>query len=142
MALAAGAGGAAIAYWTAENAGSGTASTGTSDDFTVTREAPVGDPLFPGGPSQSVTFTVVNDGAGSLRLTSVTATVANADGSAWTAAPGCSAADFTIGTPSISYGEVAGLESVTGTVTSTMNDLGGGQDGCQGVTVPLYLVAS
>lgn len=143
-ALVIGGGGAAFAYWTAQGTGTGTATTGNSVDFTVTSVAPVGDPLFPGGPEQTVTFTVANDGAGAgpQTLTSVTVSVANADGSAWTAVSGCSAADYAIGTPSVVYGEIASGDDVSGTVTITMNNLGTDQNACQGKTVPLYLVAS
>ena len=141
-ALVIGGGGAAFAYWTAQGTGTGTATTGVSTDFTVTSVAPVGDPLVPGGSSQSVTFTVANESTTPQTLTSVTVAVANADGTAWTAVPGCSAADYTIGTPSVVYGEIAGGADVSGTVTIAMNNLGTDQDACQGVTVPLYFVAS
>ncbi|HWH97980.1 MAG TPA: hypothetical protein VNS80_06395 [Pseudolysinimonas sp.] len=141
-ALVIGGGGAAFAYWTAQGSGTGTATAGVSTDFTITSVAPVGDPLVPGGSTQSVTFTVVNESTTPQTLTSVTVTVANADGTAWTAVPGCSAADYTIGTPSVVYGELDGGADVSGTVTIAMNNLGTDQDACQGVTVPLYLVAA
>jgi len=141
-ALVIGGGGAAFAYWTAQGEGTGTATTGVSVEFAVTSLAPVGDPLVPGGSTQSVTFTVANDSTTPQTLTSVTVAVANADGSEWIAVTGCSAADYTLGTPSVVYGEIAGGADVSGTVTIAMNNLGTDQDACQGVTVPLYLVAS
>lgn len=141
-ALVLGGGGAAFAYWTAQGTGTGTATTGASVDFTVSSVAPVGDPLYPGGPSQSVSFTVTNASAGPQTLSSVTAAVANADGSAWIAAPGCSAADYSLGTPSIVYGEMLASGTKSGTVTITMNNTGTNQDACQGVTVPIYFQAS
>lgn len=134
-------GGAAYAYWTSTGVGSGTATTGTSVDFDVTTTAATGGPLTPGGPSQTVAFTVGNPGTGSQYLASVVVTVANPDGSPWTSVPGCSAADYTVGAPAFTPGEIAPSGSVNGTVTISMDDDPVNQDGCKGVTVPLYLVA-
>ena len=141
-ALVVGGGGAAFAYWSSAGAGTGSATTGTSATFTVTSETATGGPLVPGGDSQSVAFTVTNPSTATLLLSSVTVSVANADGSTWVAVPGCSAADYTIGTPAITYGQVAGGAEVDGTVTVTMINRAANQDPCQDVTVPLYFVAS
>ena len=138
-------GGLALAYWSATGTGVGSATTGDSTDFTVTSTAPVGVPLTPGGAPQSVSFTVANPGTGSQSLSSVAVTIANGNGSVWTSngtGTGCSAADYTVGTPVIAYGELPGGADVTGTVTITMNDLDTNQDICKGVTAPLYFVAS
>jgi hypothetical protein len=139
--LAAG-GGAAYAYWTTSGAGTGAASTGTSTAFTVTSSAATGGPLTPGGTSETIAFTVANGGTGSSKLSAVAVRVAASDGTAWTAVTGCSALDYTVGTPTVTYGEIAGGSSVSGTVTLTMNDLGTSQDACKTVPVPLYFTAS
>ncbi|GAP53936.1 hypothetical protein AHiyo6_05010 [Arthrobacter sp. Hiyo6] len=110
-------------------------------NFTVTSQAAAGGPLSPGGPSQTVAFTVANPGTGVQKLNTVAVTVATSTGTAWTAVTGCSAADFTV-TPSIVPGEIAPGGTVSGTVTVTMNNLSSNQDGCKGVTVPLYFSAS
>ena len=135
-------GGVAFAYWTSSGTGEGSATTGESTDFVLTSEDPTGDALTPGGPSQSVAFTVANPSTGTLNLSSVTVTVANADGSPWTAVAGCSADDYTVGTPSIVYGPIAGGADVDGTVTVSMINSAGNQDGCQNAVVPLYFAAS
>jgi hypothetical protein len=134
-------GGAAFAYWSATGAGTGAATAGHDVNFTVTSQAAAGGPLSPGGPSQTVSFTVANPGTGVQKLNTVAVTVATSTGTAWTAVTGCSAADFTV-TPSIVPGEIAPGGSVSGTVTVTMNNLSSNQDGCKGVTVPLYFSAS
>ena len=139
--LAAG-GGAAYAYWTTSGSGTGAASTGTSTAFTVTSSAPTGGPLTPGGSAETIAFTVANPGTGSAKLTAVAVSVASADGTAWTAVTGCSALDYSVGTPTITYGEVAGGSNLSGTVTITMNDLATSQDACKNVSVPLYFTAS
>ena len=141
-ALVLGGGGAAFAYWTSSGSGTGTATTGTSTALTVSSSAPTGGPLSPGGPTQTVAFSVTNPGTGGQALASVVVTVASAGGVAWTAVPGCSAADYTVGTPTITYGTIAGGASTPGTVTVTMISRVTNQDACQGVTVPLYFVAS
>jgi len=135
-------GGAAYAYWTSTGVGSGTATTGTSVEFVVASSAATGGPLTPGGPSQTVGFTVANPGTGSQQLSSVVVTVANADGTTWNSVTGCSASDYTIGTPVVSYGEIAPSGITSGTVTITMDDDPVDQDGCKLALVPLYFVAS
>ena len=141
-ALVLGGGGVAFAYWTSSGTGTGSATTGTSVALDVTSSAPTGPALSPGGASQSVPFEVSNPGSGSQSLTSVAVTVAAEDGTEWIDTPGCSAADYTLGTPVVTYGPIAGGDSVSGTVSVTMNSLDADQDACQGVTVPLYFVAS
>src|SRR4051794_21185589 len=121
--VALGAGGA-YAYWTSSGSGSGAGSTGTSTAFTVAGGAITGPTLTPGGPTQSVAFTVTNPGSGSQYLTSVAVTVANLNGTAWTAVPGCSAADYTIGAITITggAGEIGAGASKSGTVVVGMNN--------------------
>lgn len=136
-------GGAAFAYWTSSGTGTGSGSTGTSTDFTVTGGAVTGPALTPGGPSQSVAFTVANLGTGTQDLTSVTAIVADENGDAWVSDPvGCTADDYTVGTPVITYDQIPGGGSISGTVTLTMNNLPSDQDACKGLDVPLYFTAS
>ncbi|WP_375479488.1 hypothetical protein [uncultured Jatrophihabitans sp.] len=135
-------GGISFAYWTADGTGTGAATTGTSTGFTVAGGTPTGGPLAPGGGAESVPFTVTNPGAGEQLLSAVTATIANADGSAWTAVPGCSADDYTVATPVVGFGEIVAGGTSDGAVSVSMNDTGLNQDACQGVSVPLYFVAS
>jgi hypothetical protein len=134
--------GLAYAYWTSTGTGTGSGTTGTSAGFTVASSGPTGGLLSPGGPSETVAFTVTNPGTGSQNLSSVVVTVASAGGAAWTAVAGCSSLDYTVGTPAITYGQVAPAGVTSGTVTVTMNNLGSNQDGCKLATVPLYFVAS
>lgn len=137
-------GGVAYAYWTSTGTGTGSATTGTSTAFVVASSAATGGALTPGGPTDSVAFTVTNPGTGSQNLSSVVVTVADSAGTAWTSVAGCSAADYTVGTPVITggYGQIAPAGVKSGTVTITMNNLGSNQDGCKLATVPLYFVAS
>jgi hypothetical protein len=134
--------GAAYAYWTTTGNGSGSATTGTSSAFVVTTDAATGALLTPGGPTQTVAFHVQNTNSGVQHLTAVAVTVANSNGTTWTSVPGCSAADYTVGTPSFTAGDIASGATSSGTVTITMNNLASSQDGCKLATVPLYVAAS
>lgn len=133
-------GGAAFAYWSSVGTGTGAAAAGTSVPFTVVSQAATGGPLSPGGPSQTVSFTVTNPGSGVQNLTAVDVIIP-ANWSAGTTLP-CTAADFTVGTPSITKGDIQPSANVQGTVTVTMKNLATNQDSCKGVTVPLAFSAS
>ncbi|QCB96576.1 hypothetical protein E5206_06245 [Arthrobacter sp. PAMC25564] len=135
-------GGAAFAYWSAMGNGTGATSAGTSTSFTVTTTAATGGPLTPGGPAQTVAFTVTNPGTGSQNLAAVSVTVAKSDGTTWDTVSGCTAADFTVGTPTFTPGEIAASGIKTGTVTVSMINRAQNQDACKNVTVPLYIAAS
>jgi hypothetical protein len=134
--------GGAYAYWSSTGAGAGSASTGTSSPFAVTTDTASGGLLTPGGPTQTVAFHVTNNNSGVQRLSTVTVTVATSTGAAWTSVAGCSAADYTVGTPAFTPGDVASNATKDGTVTITMNNLATSQDGCKGAVVPLYVSAS
>ncbi|GAA2002158.1 hypothetical protein JL107_01775 [Nakamurella flavida] len=137
-------GGVAYAYWSSTGTGSGAAETGSAPAFVVASDPATGDPLTPGGPAQSVAFSVTNPSTGVLNLASVLVTVANADGTTWTAGPtgACSAADYSVGTPAITYGPIAAGAAANGSVTIAMVNRSANQDECKNVTVPLYFAAS
>lgn len=132
----------AYAYWSSTGTGTGSVTAGTSTSFTVASSAPTGGLLTPGGPTDVVAFTVTNPGTGSQNLASVVVTVAGAGGIAWTTVNGCTAADYTVGTPMITYGPIAPAGVVSGTVSIQMKNTASNQDGCKGATVPLYFVAA
>ncbi len=157
----------AYAYFTSTGHGTGSATVGSATNWTVGETgSPSGGPLYPdtgtypagpfsGAHVQTDTYTVTNGGSGSQNLANVAISVANANGSAWSAQadlskPACTAADFSVG------GQAAGAtwndttlaqdfaagDSHSSTVTVEMVDNGANQDNCQGVTVPLYFSAS
>jgi hypothetical protein len=140
---------AGYAYWTSSGSGSGSASVGTDTPWQVDVGAAAGGPLTPGGPTQTVGYTVTNNSTGNQYLAGVTVSVAESDGSAWDGPGNCSAADFSIngaaaGTPvnhtalSQTFG---GGGSGSSSVTVQMVDTGGNQNDCRLATVPLRFVA-
>jgi hypothetical protein len=142
VALVAIGGGAAFAYWSANGTGSATATAGQDANFTITSTV-TGEPLSPGGPIQTVEYTVTNPGTGVQKLSNVVVTIANDDNSTWTPGSGCSAADFRIVSPTFTPIELAANGgSTTGTVTLQMVNLDENQDRCKGASVPLYFSAS
>ena len=142
VALVAIGGGAAFAYWTATGTGSDSTEAGDSANFTITSKI-TGEPLSPGGPVQTVEYTVMNPGTGVQKLSNVVVTIANDDNSTWTPTAGCSAADFKIVSPTFTPIELAANGgSTTGTVTLQMVNRDTNQDGCKGATVPLFFSAS
>lgn len=142
VALALTGAGIAFAYWTATGTGTGTSTTGESVAFTITSDTPVGT-LAPGGPGQTVDFTVTNPGEGTQNLTGVTVAMATADGTPWAPTGSCLAADYTaVITTAPPTGVIAPGGSVGGTVTVTLESTIVNQDDCQGQDVPLLLTAS
>lgn len=133
--------GVAYAYWSTSGNGSGSATTGTSSAFEVTADAITLGDLTPGGPTDTINFHVKNNNSGVQHLSSVAVTVAKSDGTAWTSGT-CTAADFLVGTPSYTPGDIASGATKDGTVTIQMKNLSTNQDDCKGVTVPLYVAAS
>ena len=141
VALVAIGGGAAFAYWTATGTHDTSTAAGTATNFTVTSTI-AGPDLSPGGPTQTVTFTVKNPGTGVQKVSRVDVTVANSDGSDWTSDNGCKTADFAITDYSFTAKELAKNETATGTVTLQMINRDADQDGCKGAAVPLHFAAS
>jgi hypothetical protein len=134
--------GIALAYWSSTGTGSGSATTGTSSAYVVTTDSAQGSPLTPGGPGQTVAVHVKNANTGHQQLSTVHVVVANADGSAWTAVAGCSAADYTVTDPTFAAQDLAGGATFDSSAQVAMNNLATNQDGCKDVTVPLYVSAS
>ncbi|TMC48513.1 MAG: hypothetical protein E6J20_18795 [Chloroflexi bacterium] len=137
------------AYFSSTGTGSGSGKVGTSTTWAVTTDAYTGGPLTPGGTTESVAYHVKNNSTGYQNLNEVDISVANSNGTAWTAVTGCSASDFNLdaagaGTTDADLPNVDLAPGATydGTVTLAMVDSGSNQDGCKNATVPLYLSAS
>jgi hypothetical protein len=135
--------GGAIAYFTASGSGTGSATVGTPQKFTVAVTGPTG--LLPGAAAQGIGIKVTNPGTSAQELSAVTVSV----DPAWTGAqadttkPPCTAADFALTPPTVTAGEVApGATATVSGAQIAMNDLGTNQDNCQGVNVPLVVNAS
>jgi hypothetical protein len=132
----------AFAYWTAIGSGTGEATTGESVSFVVTTESASGE-IAPGSDGEAIDFTVTNPGTGTLHLSEVTVTLADATGEPWVPVGACLAADYSVSiTTAPVSGAIAGGGSVDGTVTVVLDNTAANQDACQGQVIPLYFVAS
>jgi hypothetical protein len=128
--------GTAIAYWSSTGTGNGTATTGTSSGFVVTLSNPTGLALTPGGPSDSVAFTVNNPSSGDQNYSSAVATVTG------TNKTGCDASNYTTSNLITTYSDLSGGGTANGSFSVQMIESASNQDACQGATVNLQVVAS
>jgi hypothetical protein len=152
----------AYAYFTSTGTGTGSATVGTASNWTVGQTGVnSGGPLYPdpsigGANVQDNAYHVKNNNAGNQSLANVAISVANSNGSAWSAQadtnkPACTKDDFSVGGEAVGVTHndtslagtfTAGQDKTTGSVTVELIDNGANQDNCQGVTVPLYFSAS
>jgi hypothetical protein len=131
--------GAAFAYFTSTGTGSGSGVVGTAtNDLVVTGTETT--PVFPGGATGTVTFTVANSAANPEHLSNIHLVSASA--------PGCSAAlgDFSMADVTVgSDGTIAANatnQSITETGTLVMGDNGQNQSACEGANLTLSFTTS
>jgi hypothetical protein len=178
-ALTLGIAGGAFAFWTASGTGTGAATTGSATTWSIGQVGPIEyGPLTPipagsivgystasPSPVETIAYQVTNTGNSNQYLTSVTISVANSNGSAWstqanTNLPACNANDFAfvdyndvvqpVGAPLVDTNPgvvgftytVGSAENENGVFQIALVDNGANQNNCQNVTVPLYFVAS
>jgi hypothetical protein len=136
---------AAIAYFTGTGSGTGQAQVGTSTPWGVTFGATTGT-MYPGSGSSTVHYTVTNNGSGSQRLNTATASVAT-DGSgnvtsSGTPVSGCLATWFSAANTPPAAVTLAPAASTTGSAAVTMAESGTNQDACKNVTPDIVISAS
>ncbi|HXX91744.1 MAG TPA: hypothetical protein VEI83_16115 [Acidimicrobiales bacterium] len=143
--------GAAYAYFTSTGTGSGDVTVGTATDWAVTVAAPTGGPLMPGSGSETVGYTVTNNGTSAQMLAAVKTTldtdtngnVMNANGHA---VNGCLASWFTVTdahpTPNQSVAADGGTYQSSATVTLNEQSPAVDQNACQGASPTLTVSAS
>jgi len=139
--LLVGTGGVAVAYFTSNGTGSGTASVGSTgpNDFTITNTW-TGSALYPGIGGVEYTATATSTGSGNEYIGTVPVTIDNNGvdviNSEDQVVTGCRASWFNA--PDLAFNamvESGGQATAVGTVT--MSDFNGTQDACQGVILKL-----
>jgi len=166
--LALGAAGAAFAYWTSGGTGDGSGSTGSTTPWTVHVDTVTSNTLTPGGPTETIGYTVTNNDSGNELLHQVVFSVVNADASTFSlpaianSNPQCTASDFSLNSASAGSSYTASAinteltphgssgDTYTSSITiqmvdrhdATAGDNSGNQDNCENVTVPVHAVAS
>jgi len=149
LALTLGIAGAAFAYFTASATNTSSYVTVGSAGWSITGVSTGGGPLYPGGTTEWVSFTVTNTSGGNQLLSSVTGAVTSDGGYVhdvnYGQETGCAASWFgstAYGTnPAIPTNEPAGW-SGTFSFTIALNESGGPQNGCEGLNPQLTLSAS
>lgn len=134
----------AVAYWTAGGAGSGTATTGTTEAITVNQTSTVSG-MGPGVGPQDLTGDFDNDNDGPVYVTSVTAAIGTITGGG----PTCEASDYTL-TNAVSdvdaevpVGTGVGEWGTTDTPTIAFNNKPAeNQDDCKNATVQIVYTAN
>jgi hypothetical protein len=156
-ALAAGA--IAVAYFTgADGSGTGSATVGSSTAWGVTVNSggatysPVGyNAIYPGSGTESIPFTVTNNGKGAQNLKTVSYAIkddggnpALAETSNGTPITGCQASWFSAAANGGNQppGTLSPGGTYNGKVDVTMSDSGGNQDACQGALPGVVVTAS
>jgi len=129
----------AYAYFTSTGAGVGHAAVGSAGSWTISVSAPTGGYLYPGAGTETIGYTVTNSGGGNQYLNAITVTMPTSGGNVWDTTTSayttsCAANWFTVTDAAPPLGTYTPALSNPGTVTVTMQDNGGNQNGCQNVT--------
>jgi hypothetical protein len=139
--------GGAIAFFTSDGSGSGTASVGSAANYKVT--VTLGSTaLVPAGATNSVQVDVKNQGSAAQQISSLVPTSLTSDkaGCATAYTSGASndtTKDFYVAPISVPANEtIAAGNTYTATTTIQMNDTGVSQDNCQNATLTLTYKAS
>ncbi len=125
----------AYAYWTQTGAGGGTASTGSGSAIVVNQTSVITN-LSPGSAPQTLSGTFTNPNPGSVRVASVTATIASVSGGAG-GTPACTVDDYAITDATTTVGQTinSGTNGTWSGPKIEMLDSAANQDACKGATV-------
>jgi hypothetical protein len=136
--------GVALAYFTSTGNNTGDASVGSATSWGVSVSSDATNALFPGVGSETLNYTITNNGTGNQELNAVDVSVGNSG-----IANACLGSWFTATdngatpTPGSVAADLAPGHSASGTITVSLNDSGTPQDACQGLTsVPVKVNAS
>lgn len=132
--------GVSYAYWTATGTGSATVSSLTAQALTVAASSPVVSDLYPGKPTQALTFVITNPNPYAVDVTS--ATLGTATSSDATSCP-MSNLTITPGPYSLNINVPSG-GTATGSIAGFVQMKTTALDGCQGrtFTFPLTVTGS
>lgn len=137
--------GVAFAYFTSSGSGTGSAKVGRSSSWTVVPDTATGT-MLPGSGDSTFTYTVENPSSATQHLNATSAAVdADAQGDITedgNAVAGCKASWFHATDTSPAPADVAAGDSVSGSVTVTMDESGTNQDACQGSSPDITVSAS
>lgn len=135
--------GTALAYFTASGSGTGSASVGSPMDWGVAVTSDSTNSIYPGQGSETLDYTVTNNGSGNQAFSAATASVDHdSSGNVYdhgNAVTGCLYTWFTAlaSAPTPGFGtSIDPAGTATGTITVTMQDEATSQNACEGITGP------
>ena len=138
--------GAAIAYWSANGSGSGSAATASGTSALTANQTTALAAMYPGDSAQTISgnFDITN--AGPVHVNTVTAAIASVTKAAGAPAGTCDATDYTLAnatmTVNASVPAGSGQGAWTGATIRFNNKGTTNQDACKGATVNLsYTIA-
>lgn len=135
--------GAAVAYWTSNGTGSGTAATNAAAAALTVTQASAPTNMAPGVTPGAITVTVANPGPNSVKANQVVVSISSVTP---VGAGSCSAADYVLAGETMTAGaaDLAAGSSTTfsGATLGFNNSPTTDQNGCKGATVNLSYAAS
>lgn len=138
-------GGAAFAYWTGGGSGSGTVSSqSTLAALTVNQTTTISN-LAPGVAAQTLSGNFNNPNAGSVYVTTVTASISSVTKATGAVVGVCDATDYTLANATMTVGAEVPTGNAKGAwtgATIAFNDKATNQDQCKGATVNLSYTAA
>jgi hypothetical protein len=143
-ALTLGISGVALAYFTSTGNSTGNASVGSPTQWGVSVSSDTSNALYPGVGTETLSYTITNNGHGNQELNAVVVSVGNSG-----PASGCLGSWFTATdggatpTPGSLAADLAPGDTATGSITVSLNDANTDQGACQGLTtVPVKVSVS
>jgi hypothetical protein len=136
----------AIAYWTTDGSGSGSAGVAAGQSDLTVNQTTVLSPMYPGDSAQTISGDFDNSNSGPSYVAAVTASIASVTKAGGAPAGTCNATDFTLANAvmtvdaQVPAGNAQG--SWTGATLKFSNKAGTNQDACKGATVGLSYAVS
>lgn len=131
--------GAAVAYFTAQGSGTGSATVGSvTSGLVIHGDVASGSYLFPGGDPVTVPITVTNNGAAAAHVGTVTLTKVATDSNH----TGCDVTAFTMDPVTVNQTVGTGATSTEVDGSLKMSDTDANQDACKGASLTLTFASS
>ena len=138
-------GGAAVAYWTAGGAGTGSGSAAGSQSALTANQTTTLSAMYPGDSAQTISGNFDNSNSGPIHVGTVTASIASVTKAAGAPAGTCDASDFTLANAAMTVNAEIPVGTGKGAFTGAtlkFNNKATNQDACKGATVNLAYAIS
>jgi hypothetical protein len=131
--------GVAMAYWTANGNGSGTAAADSGTDAVTVVQTSVLDPMYPGDSPQTISGNFDNGNSGPVFISTVTVSISSVQKATGAPAGTCDATDFALANATMTVGaEIpVGVGGAWSGATIQFVNKPVNQDACKGATVNL-----